>query len=73
MRQGIALGGRLWAKLAPRGRQESEVGAKIAASWGQERAKGARRLEKRFWNEKSDFETCRFSLEKRVFLAYRVG
>ena len=61
-------------RLAPRGGQEGEVGAKMAASWGQERAKRAkRRLEKRSWNEKSDFETCRFSLEKRVFLGYRVG
>ena len=46
-------------KLAPRGGQEGEVGAKMAASWGQERAKRAkRRLEKRSCNEKSDFETC---------------
>ena len=61
-------------KLAPRGGQEGEVGAKMAASWGQEGAKRAkRRLEKRFWNEKSDFETCRFSLEQRLFLGYRVG
>ena len=48
-------------KLAPRGGQEGEVGAKMAASWGQERAKRAkRRLEKRSWNEKLDFETTRF-------------
>ena len=62
------------SKFAPRGRQDGEDGAKMAASWGKERAKRAkRRLEKRCWNEKSDFETCRFSLEKRLFLGYRVG
>ena len=48
-----ALWGRTWkpmfgAKLAPRGRQDGEVGARMAASWGQEGAKSAkRRLEKR--------------------------
>ena len=52
-------------KLAPRGGQEGEVGAKMAASWGQERAKRAkRRLEKRSWNEKLDFETCWFLIGK---------
>ena len=61
-------------KLAPRGRQDGEVGAKMAASWGQERAKRAkRRLEKRSWNEKLDFETCRLSSEKCAFLGYKVG
>ena len=61
-------------KLAPRGRQEGEVEVKMAASWGQERAKRAkRRLEKRSWNEKLDFETCRFSLGICIFRGYRVG
>ena len=61
-------------KFAPRGGQDSEVGAKMAASWGQEGAKRAkRRLETRSWNEKLDFESCRVSLEKRLFLRYRVG
>ena len=56
-------------KLSPRGGQDGEVGAKMAASWSQERAKrGKRRLEKRSWNEKLDFETCRFSLVKWYFL-----
>ena len=78
MRPGCAKGSHLEAdfglKFAPRGGQECEVGAKMAASWGQEGAKrGKRRFGKRSWNEKLDFETCRFSLEKRVFLGYRVG
>ena len=61
-------------KLAPRGGQEGEVGAKIAASWGQEAAKRAKKsLEKRSCNEKSDFETSGFSLGKRVCLGYRGG
>ena len=56
-------------KLTPRGGQEGEVGAKMAASWGQERAKRAkRRLEKRSWNEKLDFETCRAPLKNVYFL-----
>mgnify|MGYP000320453428 CR=1 FL=1 len=55
-------------KLAPRGGQEGEVMAKMAASVGQERAKRAkRRLGKRSWNEKLDFETGRFHL-KNVYL-----
>ena len=62
------------SKFAPRGRQECEVGAKMAASFGQEGAKSAkRRLEKRSLAEKSDFETCRFSFGKRIVLGYRVG
>ncbi len=72
--KGLHLGADFGLKLAPRGGQEGEVRAKMAASWGQERAKRAkRRLEKRSWNEKLDFETCRFSYGKRVFLGYRVG
>ena len=63
VRPGGAKGSHLEAdfgpKLTPRGGQEGEVRAKMAASWGQERAKRAkRRLEKRSWNEKLDFETC---------------
>ena len=78
VRPGRAKGSHLEAdfgpKLAPRGGQEGEVGAKMAASWGQERAKRAkRRLEKRSWNEKLDFETCRFSLGICIFRGYRVG
>ena len=61
-------------KLAPRGGQEGEVGAKMAASWGQERAKRSkRRLEKRSWNEKSDFENCHFSLGICIFCGYRAA
>ena len=70
---GGAVGSHLEAdfvpKLVPRGRQEGEVEAKMAASWGQERAKRAkRRLEKRSCNEKSDFESCRFSSGNVCFL-----
>ena len=75
---GCAKGSHLEAdfgpKLTPRGGQEGEVRAKMAATWGQERAKRTkRRLEKRSWNEKLDFETCCFSLGKRRFLRYEVG
>ena len=46
----------------------------MAASWGQEGAKRAkRRLEKRSWNEKLDFETCRFSLGICIFRGYRAA
>ena len=67
---GGAVGSHLEAdfvpKLVPRGRQEGEVEAKMAASWGQERAKRAKRKrEKRFWNEKLDFGACRVSFDKR--------
>ena len=61
-------------KLVPRGGQDGEVRAKMAASWGQEQAKRAkRRLEKRSWAEKSDFETCRCSLGIYVFRRYRAA
>ena len=61
-------------KLAPRGGQEGEVGGNMAASWGQEAGKRAkRRLEKRFWNEKLDFETCRFSWGICIFRGYRAA
>ena len=46
--KGLHLEADFGPKLTPRGGQEGELRAKMAASWGQERAKRAkRRLEKR--------------------------